>query len=150
MPRPPIPYLRPCGSILLLVLCCLTPHSVFGAGDRIDFNFQIRPILSDRCFKCHGPDPKSRKVDLRLDTADAAFAICDKKTGARAIVPHKPDQSEIVRRITSGDPDEKMPPPNSNLQLSAEEITLMRKWIGQGAEYKQHWSFLPVGKIHPP
>jgi len=119
-------------------------------SDEVDFNFQIRPILSDRCFKCHGPDPKSRKADLRLDMPEAATALRDKKAGTHAIVPGKPDKSEVVRRITTTDPDDLMPPPDSHLSLSKEEIALLTQWIAQGAEYKTHWAFLPVQKITPP
>jgi hypothetical protein len=138
-------FLRRAGFALSAL--CLSSVVVAAANsERVDFNFQIRPILSDRCFKCHGPDEKSRKADLRLDTQDGAFAICDKKTGARAITPHRSDCSEVIRRITSSDPEEKMPPSKSNQRLSAEEIALIRKWIEQGAEYKQHWAFTPVRK----
>jgi hypothetical protein len=117
---------------------------------RVDFNFQIRPLLSDRCFKCHGPDAKSRKADLRLDILENAIALHDKKTGTRAIVPGKPEKSEVIRRLTSTDPDEQMPPPDSHLKISTEEIALIRKWIEQGAEYKTHWAFNPVRKVSPP
>ncbi|MEO5804716.1 MAG: c-type cytochrome domain-containing protein, partial [Verrucomicrobiota bacterium] len=121
-----------------------------GAEERVDFNFQIRPLLSDRCFKCHGPDAKSRKADLRLDVLENAIALRDKKTGTRAIVPGKPEKSEVIRRITSTDPDDQMPPPDSHLKISPEEIALIRQWIKQGAEYKAHWAFNPVGKISVP
>src|SRR5574339_343677 len=120
--------------VLLLIVIAAISASVFIYGKnktrekfpaRVDFNFEIRPILSDRCFKCHGPDEKSRKANLRLDLSDSAFALRDKKSATRAVVPGKPDQSEIVRRITSTDPDEQMPPPDSNLKISAEEIALI-------------------------
>ncbi len=119
--------------------------AVVSAADkqRIDFNFQIRPILSDRCFKCHGPDPKSRKAGLRLDLAEDARAT-RKKNGTIAIVPHAPEKSEVIRRIMSADSDEKMPPPDSHLQLSRAEVDLLRQWIAQGAKYESHWSFSPL------
>ncbi len=120
------------------------------ASERVDFNFQIRPILSDRCFKCHGPDPKTRKADMRLDTAEGALAARGKKSELRAIVPGKPEKSELVRRLLSVDPDEQMPPPDSNLKISSEEIALIRKWIEEGAEYKTHWAFLAPKKISVP
>jgi hypothetical protein len=120
------------------------------SSERVDFNFEIRPLLSDRCFKCHGPDEKSRKAKLRLDLADEAYALRDAKSGTRAIVSGKPAESELVRRVTSTDPDEQMPPPDSNLKLNAAEISLMQRWIEQGAEYKSHWSFNSIGKIKPP
>ncbi len=115
----------------------------------VDFNFQIRPLLSDRCFKCHGPDEKSRKAKLRLDIPDGATAVIDKKTGAQIIAPGKPEKSEVIRRITTTDPDDHMPPPDSNLSLNKDEIALIRTWIEQGAKYKTHWAFIPVGKAQP-
>ena len=104
---------------VLFAIVAFAGHLLQAAtSDRVDFNFEIRPILSDRCFKCHGPDPKSRKADLRLDVPEAAAALRDKKAGTHAIVPGKPDKSEVVRRITTTDPDDQMPPPDSNLSLS--------------------------------
>jgi hypothetical protein len=101
---------------------------------KIDFNFQVRPILSDRCFTCHGPDEKKRKARLRLDTAAGA---------RRVIVAGHPEKSELVRRITA-DADERMPPRKSNLTLTAEEIEVLRRWVAEGAEIKPHWAFLPL------
>src|SRR4051812_38702347 len=91
--------------------CLAADLSPTQSPEEIDFNFQIRPLLSDRCFKCHGPDEKSRKAKLRLDTAEGAYALCDPATGIRAIVPQQPGKSDVIRRITSQDPDEQMPPP---------------------------------------
>src|SRR5258707_13010637 len=91
------------------------------ATGNIDFNFQVRPILADRCFKCHGPDEKARKAKLRLDLPESAYAIRDPKTGTKAIVPHHPEQSELYRRITTTDKDDRMPPVASNLALTDEE-----------------------------
>jgi hypothetical protein len=116
----------------------------------IDFNFQIRPLLSDRCFKCHGPDEKSRKAKLRLDTPEGAYALLDKEAGTHAIVPGQPGKSEVIRRITTTDPDDHMPPAKSNLRLNEDEITLILRWIEQGAEYKPHWSFIPIGRVAIP
>src|SRR5690348_8548504 len=126
--------------------------TVLGAApaDKLDFNFQIRPVLADRCFKCHGPDDKARKGKLRLDSADAAYALRDAATSKRAIVPHHPEQSELYRRITAKDPDDRMPPAASNLTLSDEERELLRRWIAQGAQYIAHWAFIPVGKVAVP
>jgi len=118
--------------------------------DKLDFNFQIRPILADRCFKCHGPDDKARKAKLRLDSAEGAYALRDAATRKRAIVPHHPEQSELMRRITAKDPDDRMPPLTSNLTLNSEERELLRRWIEQGAEYKLHWAFIPVAKVTVP
>ncbi len=119
------------------------------SSEKVSFNFQIRPVLSDRCFKCHGPDAKSRKADLRLDLAEGALARRE-KSGAHPVVPGQPEKSEIIRRITSSDPDEQMPPPDSNLKISVGEIALIRQWIKQGAEYKSHWAFIPLEKTPVP
>lgn len=120
------------------------------AAEPIQFSFQIRPILADRCFKCHGPDEKARKAKLRLDLPEGAFAVRDPEHQTRAIVPRHPEQSELIRRITTADEDERMPPPASNLTLSAEEQRLLREWIAQGAEYQQHWAFAPLGHTPVP
>jgi hypothetical protein len=116
------------------------------APGKVDFNFQIRPLLADRCFKCHGPDEKARKAKLRLDLPESAFAVRDPKKQTRAIVPGHPEQSELVRRITTTDDDDRMPPPASNLTLTGEEKDLLRLWVAQGAEYRPHWAFIPVRK----
>jgi hypothetical protein len=110
--------------------------------DKIDFNLHIRPILSDRCFKCHGPDPKKREANLRLDIADSAYAALKDNPSAHAITPGDPLLSEVYLRISSLDTAEQMPPPSSNLSLTSYEIELIRKWIEQGAEYKPHWAFV--------
>jgi len=103
----------------------------------IKFNRDIRQLLSDNCYHCHGPDAKHREADLRLDVRDAAIE-------ARAIVPGKTSESELVRRITSTDPEVLMPPPESQKKLSAEQKKLLADWIAQGAEYEAHWSFTPL------
>ena len=108
----------------------------------VDFNIHIRPILSDRCFKCHGPDAKQRKADLRLDIADSAFAALKESPGMFAIVPGKPEESQMYHRIISEDTAELMPPPSSNLVLSEHEKKLIVKWIKQGAVYKPHWALI--------
>lgn len=108
----------------------------------VDYNFHIRPILSDRCFKCHGPDARQRKADLRLDLPEAAYASLKQNPGAHALVPGKPDQSEVFLRVSSPDTSVQMPPPSSNLRLSAFEIRLIQRWIEQGAHYQPHWAFI--------
>ena len=108
--------------------------------DRVEFNRDIRPILSDVCFHCHGPDAAQRKGDLRLDTEDGATA--DLGEGRRAIVPGRAGQSELVRRIESTDPDVQMPPPDSGRTLTARERGLLERWIEQGAKWEAHWSFV--------
>lgn len=115
----------------------------------IDFNAQILPILSDRCFPCHGPDHQARKADLRLDKKMEAFSPLQ-HTDGYAIVPGKPQQSIAWQRIQSKDPDELMPPPESNLSLSSEEKELIKQWIKQGASWNIHWAFTPLEKPSPP
>ena len=110
--------------------------------DKIDFNFHVKPILSDRCYKCHGPDDNARKADLRLDLKEVAFAKLKESRG-RALVKGNIGRSVAWKRITSDDPDFQMPPPESNLNLSAKEKAMITKWIEQGAEWKRHWAFIP-------
>ncbi len=108
------------------------------AGDKVDFNYDIRPIISAKCFQCHGPDEKARKAKLRLDLREEALK---EHEDGRPIVPGDVQASVLVARITSKDADEVMPPPKEDHALSAAEIELLKKWIAQGAEYKPHWSF---------
>ncbi len=112
------------------------------ASDEVSFNRDIRPILSEYCFTCHGPDGVARQSGLRLDLADAAIAELD--SGAFAIIPNDPHNSELVKRIRSREPSERMPPVESLKLLSQEQIELLEKWIADGAEYEPHWSFVPV------
>src|SRR5262249_41597356 len=105
------------------------------------FASKVRPILAGYCFKCHGPDEKTRKAKLRLDVRDEALRPA--RSRKHAIVPGKPDQSELVARIFSEDESEVMPPPATQLVLSAEQKQLLRKWIADGAVYTQHWAFIP-------
>jgi mono/diheme cytochrome c family protein len=105
---------------------------------RVEFNRDIRPILSDKCFACHGPDANRRKAGLRLDTDEGAKADRD---GARVIVPGLPEESELIARITSPQKSRRMPPAKTGKSLSAEEIARIRRWIEQGAPYQAHWSF---------
>lgn len=113
----------------------------------VDFNRDIRPILAKNCFACHGPDEESREADLRLDTAEGATAEHD---GRRAILPGQPDQSELVTRIESVDPDQVMPPLASGGELTGKERKLLRDWIASGAGYKVHWSFVVPKKAPLP
>lgn len=108
----------------------------------VDFNRTIRPILSSICFKCHGPDHEERKAGLRLDLRDSALQQLE--SGDRAIVPGKPDDSELVRRILSTDDNERMPPPSNQHQLTEKDKAALRQWVAEGAEYRQHWSFQTV------
>lgn len=107
--------------------------------EQIDFNFHVRPIISDRCFTCHGPDENARKANLRLDLEQAVFSnIPDKET--YAVVAGKPGKSELIKRIFNEDPDLVMPVPESNLSLSARDKAILYKWVEQGAEWKGHWA----------
>jgi hypothetical protein len=105
-----------------------------------DFAREVRPILSNRCFKCHGPDEERQEAGLRLDVREAALAELD--SGARAIVAGHPDDSEVIARITSTDPDLVMPPPHTKVTLTADEQRILTEWIAAGAEYRPHWAFL--------
>jgi len=110
------------------------------AAESIDFARDIRPILSNRCFQCHGPDDSSREADLRLDSREGLFASRD---GRSAIVPGEATASELYLRATSTDPDRKMPPPDSGLPaLTDREVDILRRWIEQGAAWREHWSFV--------
>jgi len=109
--------------------------------EQVDFNYHVKPILSDRCYACHGPDNNTRAAGLRLDTEEGAYAALE--SGHKAIVPGSWANSHLLERILSTDPETVMPPPESNLSLTAEEVAIIAKWIDQGAEYKKHWSFIP-------
>lgn len=118
------------------------------AGDRIDFDREIRPILSEFCYACHGPDAKARKADLRLDRKEDAFRD---RSGSAVIVPGKVELSELYSRITSDDPDEMMPPPKVKKRPAAGHIEQLRRWIAEGATWARHWSYsLPPSIPTPP
>ena len=106
---------------------------------RADFNRDIRPILSESCYQCHGPDRNKRKADLRLDTRDGLFRSTPDST---IVVGGKPDQSELLNRITADDGDIGMPPPNGGKPLTPSQIEMVQRWIEQGAEWKGHWAYL--------
>lgn len=131
-------------AISLLVAGCggQDPELVaLGVPETVDYNWHVRPILSDNCFACHGFDSANREAGLRLDVRDAAVADLPESPGRRAIVPGDPDDSELIRRIVADDPDERMPPRNSHKVLTAQQIGILRQWIDDGAEYKPHWAF---------
>jgi hypothetical protein len=142
--------LKPCvgvvlAALLLAVVDVGRPAAQAPAGrssERVSFNHQIRPLLSDRCFRCHGPDANARKAKLRLDTPEGAHRALD--DGWFVIKPGDPSRSFLVEKIFETDPDEMMPPPESHLSLSADERQLLVRWIEQGAEYEAHWAFVPV------
>ncbi len=114
--------------------------------DKISYNFDIRPILSDKCFSCHGPDANKREAGLRLDIEESAYKALKENPGAHALVPGKPELSEVFLRVSTKDTAILMPPPSSNLKLSSHQIKLIEKWIDQGAKYETHWSFLKPNK----
>jgi hypothetical protein len=111
------------------------------AAAPIDFDRQIRPLLANNCFGCHGPDDKARKAKLRLDRKKDAFK--ELRDGGFAIVPGKAANSVLLERVQAEDPDERMPPPKTNKRLTAEQIALLRQWIDQGAPWAEHWAFVP-------
>jgi hypothetical protein len=110
--------------------------------DQVSYNFDIRPIFSDKCFACHGPDANKREAGLRLDNEESAFKALKENPSAHALVAGKPELSEVFMRISSKDTSILMPPPSSNLKLNSREVDLIEKWISQGAKYETHWSFI--------
>ncbi len=130
----------------VLVTLALLRCSGLGA-EKVDFNYEIRPLISSKCYQCHGPDEKARKAKLRLDVREEALK---EHESGRAIVPGDPKASELMARIASKDPDEVMPPPKEEHALTPKEVDLFRRWIAEGAEYKAHWSFVkPVRPAVP-
>ncbi len=120
------------------------------ASDAIDFSRDVRPILADNCFKCHGPDPAARKADLRLDTLDPKLGPLVPRDGYSIIAPKNLADSVLIMRITSDDNDVKMPPPDSNRHLTPQQIDTLRKWVEQGAVWGNHWSFIKPARSPVP
>lgn len=136
---------------LLLVAFFVAQASDSRADDsRIDFAADIKPLLSDRCFLCHGPDGETREAGLRLDSKEGILGTLESDADLHAVVPEKPEQSELIKRILSTDPDMVMPPVDSGLSLDADEQVLLRRWVAEGAEWKGHWSFEPIRKAAVP
>lgn len=127
----------------ILLAGCVLLGAKASAADDVDFNRDVRPILSDHCFACHGPDKAQRKADLRLDDRAAALQ-------AEAFVPGKADESELVARIFSDSPDELMPPRKMNKPLSVKQKDILKRWVAAGAPYAAHWSFTPIVRPQPP
>ena len=141
-----MPHCRPlCFATAIAVLTL--PHPTFAADRDVRFNRDIRPILSDRCFQCHGPDDKKREAGLRFDLAESAFQDLG---GYHAVSKGEPDESELIARVSSDDPDVQMPPPESGKTISQDEVELLRRWIKQGAPFEEHWSFAPVRRPELP
>ena len=135
-------------AAIAVSLLFATPPGLLPAIDAVDFNRDIRPILSRNCAACHGPDEKKRQAGLRLDVRASAVAVRD---GSQAIVPGDAKKSELIRRVSSDDADERMPPPSTGKRLTAAEIDLLSRWIRQGAPYSPHWAYVkPVRPAVPP
>src|SRR5580704_14768054 len=149
--------IRPISMALLLMsslwLQGARARLAFAAGppfklpETIEFNRDVRPILSDRCFACHGPDKNKRKANLRLDTREGLLGTAGK---AGVVAPGKPDDSELWRRVSSESSDERMPPPAFAKGLSDADRLILRRWIEQGAKWEGHWAFLPIARPQPP
>jgi hypothetical protein len=138
------------GSIVAYTRCSDTQAQDTSMPDVVDYNYHIRPILSDRCFKCHGPDANKRKANLRLDTPEGAYAAFKDNPSMHAIVPGHPESSDAFQRLITKDTSLRMPTMSSHLTVSPHEIDLIEKWIKQGAVYKPHWAFIkPVKSVLP-
>ncbi len=124
----------------LALSLCLLLGGVARAADRDFFNAEVRPILAQHCFKCHGPDEKTRKAKLRLDLREEALK--PGRSGSPALVPGKPEQSELIKRILSSDETEVMPPPSTKSPLSSAQKEILKRWVRDGAEYHPHWAFV--------
>jgi len=138
-------------GIILLSQACNNKSKEGALPDKISYNFDVRPILSDKCYACHGPDANKRKAELRLDIQDSAYAPLKETKGAFALVPGKPEESEVFKRVSSTDPTYQMPIPESHLgTLTEYEVGVIKKWIKQGAKYEKHWAFItPVKPALP-
>ena len=128
------------GVRFILASCCAA--TVFAAPRPVDFNREVRPILSDKCFQCHGPDEKSRKAGLRLDLKDAALA--------KVIAPGSSAQSKLFQRVSHEKKALRMPPATSGIALSDKEVALLQRWIDEGAKWETHWSYTPPKRVEPP
>lgn len=134
-----------------VLLLCIFPALNLRAADpeiSVSFNRDVRPVLSDLCFQCHGPDSQQRQAGLRLD--DPAIAVAELESGSRAVVAGDLAASELLRRITATDPDLVMPPPETGKQVSPEQLEVLQRWIASGAEYEPHWAFVVPQKAEVP
>jgi len=137
-------------KLLQTLLACVVALGVSSprAHAKVEFNRDIRPIFSDTCFQCHGPDEKQRKSGLRLDSR--AEGLKAGKSGAVAIVPGKPEASEIIKRILTTDEEDLMPPTKLHKPLTALQKELLKQWVAEGAEYQGHWAFLTPKRPEAP
>ena len=138
------------GSLFAYTRCTDTQAQDTAMPDVVDYNYHIRPIFSDRCFKCHGPDANKRKANLRLDTPEGAYAAFKDNPSMHAIVPGNPEASDAFQRLITKDTSLRMPTMSSHLTVSQHEIDLIEKWIKQGAVYKPHWAFIQPVKASLP
>lgn len=147
--------LLPCSTLLLLSPVAYAALQQDTGAPPVRFARDVQPLLAERCFPCHGPDAQERKAGLRLDRADGVDGAYRSRKGRTAIRPTQPEQSELLRRVTTDDPDKAMPPEDSHKKrLDASEVATLRRWIADGAEYEQHWSFVapvatPVPALRP-
>jgi hypothetical protein len=129
----------PSGFLCCLIVAIMASIAQGALPEKVQFNRDIRPILSDNCYLCHGPDKDQRKADLRLDTKEGLFSTIEDH---RMLVPGHPEKSEIFLRMTVADETERMPQKKSNKKLTSSQIALVRKWIEQGAVWEGHWAFI--------
>jgi hypothetical protein len=143
-------WLLPLGPIAVILLTGAGMQTTPAADDKpasqapVDFNRDVRPILSENCFRCHGPDEGERKARLRLDTREGALK--ELRSGGHAVVPGHAAKSALVERVTTADLKERMPPLTSKKHLTAQQIDLLKRWIDQGAKWSEHWAFIPPGR----
>ncbi len=140
-------------GVLVPTLVLVAPNAVAAPDEAkppesVDYLRDIRPILSDACYACHGPDQESREAELRLDHQESALG--ESASGEIAIVPGKPEESELLRRIATDDAEEVMPPTDSGKSLKPAQVALIRRWIEQGADWQEHWSFVPPERPESP
>jgi len=134
-----------CNLCLTFLLCSVATLQLWAEPTSVRFDRQVRPILSDNCFQCHGPDEQTREAELRLDTKEGLFGD---RGGYHVVVPESPENSELYQRIASNDPFMVMPPSDSEHELTSEQIALIRRWIEEGARWQRHWAF--VAPTRPP
>jgi len=152
-------FVRTCGALLAGLAAAavlhagreapVAPQGPVAPGRPLDYNWDIRPILSENCFRCHGPDEKARQAGLRLDTPDGAYAAL-RRQGTFAIVPGKPEESQLLVRVAHANVALRMPPRVTNKTLTDEQVGTLRRWIAEGAEYQPHWAFVPPRTAAPP
>src|SRR5262249_40196991 len=128
--------------VLWACLAAPTLQTAFGAAADVSFLRDVRPILSAHCFRCHGPDGEARQADLRLDTRAGLFA--EASSGWPIVAPGDPSASELLRRVTAHDADERMPPAEAKASLSDGQVATLRRWIEAGAAWQDHWAYRPL------